>query len=57
MALRLSKIVFFLQIFADVSKIPKAVTAIYVYACESSRFALFENDIGYYYALSERSCV
>ena len=37
----------FLQFYADVSKHFKAVTAIYVYATESSRFALLENDIGY----------
>ena len=38
----------FLQFFADVSKKSKAVIAIYVYASESSRFALLENGIGYY---------
>ena len=34
--------------FADRNKISKAVIAIYVYASESSRFALLENGIGYY---------
>ena len=48
MILELSKIICFLQVFADVSKKPKAVTAIYVYASESSRFALLENGVGYY---------
>ena len=46
MVLKLSKIVSFLQFFADVSV---AVIAIYVYASESSRFTL--NGIaciGYY---------
>ena len=44
----LSKIVPFLQFFANVNKKSKAVVAIYVYASESSRFALLENGIGYY---------
>ena len=48
MVLKLSKIVFFLQFFADISKKSKAVIAIYVYASESSRFALLENGVGYY---------
>ena len=48
MVFKLSKIVSFLQIFADVSKIFKAVISIYVYASESSRFALLENSTGYY---------
>ena len=48
MALKLSKIVSSLQIFADVSKKSKAVIAIYVYASESSRFALLENGVGYF---------
>ena len=34
--------------FANVSKKFKAVIATYVYASESSRFTLLENDIGYY---------
>ena len=40
MVLKLSKIVYFLQFFADVSKKSNAVIAIHVYASESSRFAL-----------------
>ena len=36
------------QFFVDVSKKSKAITEIYVYASESSRFALLENGIGYY---------
>ena len=38
----------FLQFFANVSKKPKAVTAIYVYVSKSSRFTFSENGIGYY---------
>ena len=34
--------------FLDISKKSKAVIAIYVYACESSPFALLENGVGYY---------
>ena len=48
MVLKLSKIVSFLHFFADVSNKSKAVIAVYVYAFESSRFALLENGIGYY---------
>ena len=48
MVLKLSKIVSFLQYVADVSKKSKAVIAIYVYASESSCFALLENGIGCY---------
>ena len=48
MVLELSKIICFLQVFADVSKKSKAVIAIYVYASESSRFVLLENGVGYY---------
>ena len=47
MVLKLSKIVSFLQFFADVGKKFKAVTAIYVYVSESSCFALLENGVGY----------
>ena len=36
------------QFFVDVSEKSKAITEIYVYASESSRFALLENGIGYY---------
>ena len=46
--LKLSKILSFFPIFADVSKKSKTVTAIYAYASESSRFALLENGISYY---------
>ena len=48
MVLNLSKIVSFLQFFADVSKKSEAVIAIYVYASETSRFSFLENVIGYY---------
>ena len=48
MILILSKIVPFLQFFADVSKRSKVVITIYVYASESSRFAFLENGIGYH---------
>ena len=37
----------FLQFFSDVSKKSKAVIAMYVYASESSRFALLKNIIAY----------
>ena len=47
MVLKLSKIVSFLQFFADVTKKSEAVIAIYVYTSESSYFALLENGIGY----------
>ena len=47
MVLKLSKIVSFLQFLANFSKKSNAVIAIYVYATESSHFALLENDIGY----------
>ena len=45
MVLKLSKIVSFLQFLTIVSKKSNAVIAIYVYASESCRFALLENDI------------
>ena len=45
MVLKLSKIVSFFQFFADISK---TIVALYVYASESSRFALLENGVGYY---------
>ena len=44
----LSKSVSFLQLFPDISKKSKAVIAIYVYASESSCFALLENGVGSY---------
>ena len=49
MVLKWSKIVSFLQFFDDISKKSVAViVAIYVYASESSPFALLENGVGYY---------
>ena len=48
MVLKLSKIVSFLQFFADISKTSKVVIAIFVYTSECSRFALLENGAGYY---------
>ena len=48
MVLKLSKIVPFLQFFADISKKSKAVIAIYVYESEGSHFALSENGVVYY---------
>ena len=48
MVLKLSKIVFFLQFFTDVSKKSIALIAIYVYASESTRFALLRNGVGCY---------
>ena len=47
-SLNCQKLCFFSQIFADVSKKSEAVIAIYVYASESSRLALLENDVDYY---------
>ena len=38
----------FLHFFTEVSYKSEAVTAVYVYAFESSRFALLENGIGCY---------
>ena len=46
MALKLPKIVSFLQFFADAIKKFKGVIA--TYASERSRFVLLENGIGYY---------
>ena len=48
MVLKLSKIVFFLQFFTDVSKKSISLIAIYVYASEVTRFALLRNGVGYY---------
>ena len=48
MNLNLSKMVPFLQYFADVSEKFKTVVAIYVYASESSCFTLLENGIDFY---------
>ena len=41
-------LVSFFNFFADVSNKSKAVIAVYVFAFESSRFALLENSVGYY---------
>ena len=43
--LKLSKKLHFLQFCADLSTISESVTAIYIYASESSYYALSENDI------------
>ena len=48
MVLKLSKIVLFLQFFANISKKSKVIIAIYIYASESSRFAYLENGASYY---------
>ena len=48
MVLKLSKKVFFLQFYADPSKKWKSFKAIYIYASDSSRYALSENGIVYY---------
>ena len=49
MVLKFSKIVSYLQFFADTSKKSIAViVAIFVYASESSPFAILANGVGYY---------
>ena len=48
MVLKLSKKVQFLQFCADLTKKSKSNKAIYIYACERSRYALSENGIVYY---------
>ena len=48
MFLELSKTGDLFIIFADPSKKSKAVIAIFVYAPETSCFAVLENGIGYY---------
>ena len=49
MVLKLSKIVSFLQFFANISKKSIDITvAIYLYASESSPFTPLENGVGYY---------
>ena len=45
----------FLQYFAYVSKTSKAVIAIYVYASESSRFALLESGVDNY-VITKKIC-
>ena len=47
MVLKLSKKVQFLQFCADLTKKPKSVKAIYIYASESSHYTLQENDVVY----------
>ena len=47
MVLKLSKKVQFLQFCADLTKKSKSNKAIYIYACERSRYALSENGIVY----------
>ena len=47
MVLKLSKKVDFWQFCADFSKKPKSVKAVYIYASESSHYALSENDVVY----------
>ena len=46
--LKLSKMYPFCNFYVDFSKKSKAFIAVYVYASESSSFALLENRIGYY---------
>ena len=48
MVLQFVKMVSFLQCFADISKKSKAFIGIWLYASESSCFALLENGVGYY---------
>ena len=48
LVLKLSKILFFLQFFANISENSKTVVAIYVYASESSCFTFLKNGVGYY---------
>ena len=48
MVFYLSKIVSFLQFFADISKKFETAIATYVSVSESSSFALLENGVGYY---------
>ena len=47
-SLNCQKLCPFYIFFTNVSNKSKAVIAVYVYAFESSRFALLENGIGYY---------
>ena len=48
MVLKLSIKVHFLQFCAELSKKPKSIEAIYIYATEMSLYALSENGIIYY---------
>ena len=45
MVLKLSKKVHVLQFYADLRKKSKSLKAIYIYAAEMSRNALWENDM------------
>ena len=54
MVRKLSKKVYFLQFYADLSKKSKSVKAIYIYASEGSHYTLSENGI-VYGGLSHRS--
>ena len=45
MVLKLSKKLQFLQFCDDLNKISESVTAIYIYASESSHYTISENDI------------
>ena len=45
MVLKLSRKLQFLQFCDDLNKISESVTAIYIYASESSHYTLSENDI------------
>ena len=45
MVLKLSRKLQFLQFCDDLNKISESVTAIYIYASESSHYNLSENDI------------
>ena len=47
MVLKLSKKVYFLQFYADLSKKPKFVKAIYIFVCESCYYTLLENGMVY----------
>ena len=48
LVLKLSKIVSFMQLFANISEKSKAGLSNYVHLSESSRIALLENSNGYY---------
>ena len=48
MILILSKKVYFLQCYVDLSKKSKSFKAIYIYASERSRYVLSENGIVYF---------
>ena len=47
-SLNCQKLYPFCNFFANISKKSKADIAIYLYASESSGFALLENGVGYY---------